>query len=101
MESQFFPNAMLLKAGYEPIDDEIKKMRDELLKAEGVVDAGSQSDFRLFLKSTMKRKMLDQIGGDVSLFDTSSFRQKSKMTEAGKRLSFEERILLLDKDIKA
>jgi len=63
-----FPRAKLYEEGGDTIDNEIDKMREAILKQVGIVSADNEEDFKYFVRNCMNRRMLDQIGGDISTF---------------------------------
>lgn len=69
-----FPSAKLYEEGGDTIDNEIDKMREAILGQPGIVGDNNEEDFKYFVKNCMNRRMLDQIGGDVSTFQNQSFR---------------------------
>ena len=69
-----FPKACLYKDGGDVIDPDIDKMRESILKKDGIVSTEAAEDFRFFVKNCMNRSILDQIGGKLSSFEKKSFR---------------------------
>ena len=63
-----FQRAKLYEEGGDTIDNEIDKMREAILKESSIVGQSGEEDFKYFVKNCMNRRMLDQIGGDVSSF---------------------------------
>jgi hypothetical protein len=65
------------------VDDEIDLIREAILVKDGIVGPESKKDFNFFVNNCMTKNMLQQIGGEISEFNSQSFRIK----ELGKRQS--------------
>lgn len=72
-----FPMAKLYEEGAKNVDDEIDKMREAILKKDGIVGSEQKNDFNFFVKNCMTRNMMEQIGGEISQYNKQSFRVKA------------------------
>jgi hypothetical protein len=72
-----FPEAKLYEEGARNVDDEIDKMREAILKKDGIVGPEAKNDFNYFVNNCMTKNMMEQIGGEISTYNNNSFRLKA------------------------
>ena len=76
--AMMFPEAILYEEGAWNIDDEIDTIREAILVKDGIVAAENKEDFNFFVNNCLNKKMLEQIGGDMSEYNNQSFRLLEK-----------------------
>lgn len=57
-----FPTAKLIQQGGDNIDQSIEKMKNAILKKDGIVDADSKADFNFFVSNCININALDSMG---------------------------------------
>lgn len=58
--------AKLYEDGAKNVDDEINKMREAILKKDGIVGPEQKDDFNFFVQNCMTKNMIYQNGGQMS-----------------------------------
>lgn len=71
-----FPNAKLYQSGGESIDNQIDKMREALLKKDGIVDEQNKNNFRFFISNCMNEKII-AANEETNSFTRQNFRADS------------------------